>query len=81
MATIGENVIVFKGKTFMSPQFAAHEYRVHHQTVYYWVRENQVDILDLAKACEGTPFRPEHFKCEKYIEVESLKRRIEETRN
>lgn len=69
----GETIgITFQGERYLAPQEAAKLHNIHPQTVYYWVRKELVKTLNLAQACEGTPFHPEHFKNQDYIEETSL---------
>jgi hypothetical protein len=75
----GKDVMTVKGKTYLTPLGASLKHKVHPQTVYYWVREGKVEILDLAQLCEGTPFRPEHFKSQSYIEEESFISQMKES--
>lgn len=72
--------IIFEGRRYYSPQEASVLFRIHPQTIYYWIREEHVRLLDLVKACADTPFTPEHIRGQSFIEELSLLSKIKETR-
>lgn len=69
--------IVFEGKTYYAPYEVKERHNVAKPTLYNWHRQGKIEVLDLKKACEGTPFKPEDLGHSVYVEEHSLMKNLE----
>ena len=70
-------MIDYQGKRYFTPIEAKEMHNIAKPTLYNWSRQGKIEVLPLAEACAGTPFKPEDIRHSVFVEEQSLLKNLD----
>jgi hypothetical protein len=72
-------MINYNGKKYYNPKQAVANFPVAESTLYYWVSNGEIELLDIDEFCENNPLDKDDLIAKYYIPEDILVEKSERT--